>query len=224
MKKPLNYLLVLTLSLSFIACTKDKGEAAKTSEAEKVEQVAEAATYKVNSGASKVMWEGYKPTGTHNGTVNISEGSVEVKDEKVVGGEFTMNMNSITVLDQTGESKMKLEAHLKGTAAEQTDDFFNVKQFPTSKFEITKVVDLKGDPDANAMVYGNLTMKDKTNNVGFKANISISGNSVEVKTPKFNIDRTKWSVHYGSKSIFDNLGDNFINDELGLNITLAANK
>jgi hypothetical protein len=40
----------------------------------------------------------------------------------------------------------------------------------------------------------------------------------------FSIDRTKWGVNYGSKSIFDNLGDKFINDDIGLEIELHASK
>jgi polyisoprenoid-binding protein YceI len=97
-----------------------------------------------------------------------------------------------------------------------------VKKYPTAKFEITKVTDLAGNPDANSLVYGNLTMKDQTKQVSFKANIATDGKMVKVSAPKFTIDRTQWKVTYGSKSIFDNLKDKFINDEIGLQIELAA--
>jgi len=36
------------------------------------------------------------------------------------------------------------------------------------------------------------------------------------------IDRTKWDVNYGSKSLFDNLGDKFISDNIELQIELQA--
>ena len=65
-------------------------------------------------------------------------------------------------------------------------------------------------------------MKDQTKQVSFKANITTDGKMVKVSAPKFTIDRTQWKVTYGSKSIFDNLKDKFINDEIGLQIELAA--
>jgi hypothetical protein len=44
------------------------------------------------------------------------------------------------------------------------------------------------------------------------------------KTNQFFIDRVEWNVQYGSKTLFDNLQDNFINDEMGLMIYLEASK
>lgn len=224
MKKLFVLVFSAAMVLSFGACKKDKGESAKTNEAQEVSAVSGSATFQVNSGVSKIMWEGYKPTGTHNGTINISQGNIDVKDGKVVGGKFTIDMNSINVLDLQGEQKGYLEGHLKGSAEDNRDDFFNVSKYPTATFEITKVVDLKGNANANCMVYGNLTLKDQTQNIGVQANVNIVDNSLTVKTPKFNIDRTKWNVQYGSKSIFDNLGDKFINDEIGLQVDLMATK
>ena len=224
MKKPFFYLLAMLLTVSVISCKKDKGEAAKTGEKGDAIKVEAAASYKVNTAASKVLWEGYKPTGTHSGTVNVSEGAVDVVDGKVSAGSFMLDMTSISVLDLAGDEKAKLESHLKGMEDKNTDDFFNVSTYPTGKFEITKVVDLPNDPDANQMIYGNLTLKDQTHPIGFKAKTTVAGKAVTVSTPKFNINRTKWNIKYGSKTIFDNLGDKFINDEIGLTITLAANK
>jgi hypothetical protein len=40
----------------------------------------------------------------------------------------------------------------------------------------------------------------------------------------FTIDRTNWGVNYGSKSIFDNLGDKFISDDIQLTVKLQATK
>jgi hypothetical protein len=38
------------------------------------------------------------------------------------------------------------------------------------------------------------------------------------------IDRTQWNVVYGSKNIFKNLGDKFINDMVDLKIKVSAAK
>ena len=212
--------LMLAVAL-FTSCKNTSGDKAEVSDAAEV-KAAEGTSYAVDLANSKVLWEGSKPTGTHNGTVNISEGSVSVKDGKVTGGSFTLDMNSIVSLDQEGDMKANLEAHLRGTAEGKEDDFFNAPKFPTAKFEITKMTGLANNPDATHLVYGNLTMRDITHEVGFKAKIEVAGNNVSVSSPQFVIDRTKWDIKYGSKSIFDDLKDKFINDEIGLQVSLMA--
>lgn len=221
MKKILLNLIALNLLMGFIACKGPKGEdATVTGEGEASPQIGVA--YAVNTDNSMVNWEGTKPTGTHTGTVSLEEGTVYVKENKITAGEFTLDMNSITVTDLEGEWKDKLESHLKGTNEKQVDDFFNVQKYPVAKFEITKVTDLAGDANSNAMVYGNLTMKDVTQQVGFKANIMINNDGVSVVTPAFVINRTEWNIKFRSPSLYENLQDKAISDEIGLSIRLNA--
>ena len=40
---------------------------------------------KVNTAASKVEWIGRKVTGKHNGTINIKEGVLQIKDGILLG-------------------------------------------------------------------------------------------------------------------------------------------
>lgn len=225
MNKLTNTLMMFAMILlvgSMTSCKDSAGDKAGVSNKGEV-AAATGMTMAVDAAASKVMWQGTKPTGTHMGTVNVSGGSVSVKDGKVTGGNFTLDMTSITCTDLEGDSKAGLEGHLKGTAeAEKDDHFFNVKKYPTAKFEITKVTGLAGNAEANALVYGNLTMKDQTKQVSFKATITATDETVSVSAPKFTIDRTQWNVTYGSKSIFDDLKDKFVNDEIGLQIELSA--
>ncbi len=74
------------------------------------------------------------------------------------------------------------------------------------------------------MLQGNLTMKEETKNVEFPVSISLNGDTLELTSDSFVIDRTKWGVNYGSKSVFDSLEDKFINDEIELTINLKAYK
>ncbi|MBK9151610.1 MAG: YceI family protein [Saprospiraceae bacterium] len=216
--------LFVALSAMVVSCkNKVDGDAAGVGEAGDV-AAAMGDAYTTDATRAKIMWEGSKPTGKHNGTVNISEGTLYVKDGAVTGGSFTIDMNSIIVSDLQGEWKDKLEAHLKGTANEGKTDFFNVTQYPTGKFEITKITGLTDDSNANALVYGNLTLLDVTKEVSFKATISVSENTVVVNTPPFTINRTDWGIKYGSKTFFDNLKDNVIDDNIGLTINLEATK
>jgi polyisoprenoid-binding protein YceI len=221
--KKLFALMLFSGAVALFSCKESAGEKAEVSDAGQVEaQVGD--VLPVNAATSVINWEGTKPTGTHVGTINITEGSVIVNDGKVSGGSFNIDMNSIVTTDLDGDMKANLENHLKGFADGKEDHFFNVAKYPTAKFELTKVVSLDGDAEANSTVYGNLTIRDITKEIGFRANINANGDQVTVSTPQFTIDRTQWGVNYGSKSIFDNLGDKFVNDEIGLKINLQAGK
>ena len=45
-----------------------------------------------------------------------------------------------------------------------------------------------------------------------------------LESEPFTIDRTKWDVNYGSKSVFDNLGDKWVSDDMEITVKLVANK
>lgn len=218
-----NGLLIITAFLLVIAC-KPKGEKAEVTKAGAVKEAASSNTsYKVDLATSKVLWEGSKPGGKHTGTINIKDANLTVKDGNIDSGSFTLNMNSITVTDlKAGEGKEDLEGHLKGLVDGKEDHFFNVAQFPTATFEITKVSSLANNPEANALIYGNLTMKGKTQQVAFKAKSMIANGQIEVTTPPFTINRTQWGINFMSKSVFDDLKDKFVNDEISLQVALRG--
>ena len=213
--------LMLTVSM-FVACKNTKGEDAKVSDKVEKSSKVEGKTYTVASDVSKVMWEGSKPVGAHNGTVNVSEGTIIVDGDAIVGGSFTLDMNSITNLDLEGDKKAYLESHLKGLEDKNADDFFNVNKYPTAKYEITEVTKKEGDPAGNALVYGNLTLKDLTKSVAFTANVDMADGMVRVSTSQFKIDRTQWGIKYGSPTFFEGLKDKAINNDIGLKVSLVA--
>lgn len=169
--------------------------------------------YTVNPSESKVAWKGYKVTGEHEGTINLTAGTIEMDGDKLVGGEFTIDMTSITVTDLSGESKGKLEGHLK------SDDFFGVESHETATLTVTKA---KSKSDGYH-VTGDLTIKGITKPVEFVVVMSTENENM-VGRAKVTVDRSKYDVRYGSNSFFDNLGDKAIYDNFDLNIELAFNE
>lgn len=156
----------------------------------------------VNVKESNITWKGHKVTGSHEGTINLSEGLLVFEGENLVGGNFTIDMTSIAVTDlEAGSGKEKLEGHLK------SDDFFGVSNHKQAMFKINKV---DGD-----RVYGDLTIKGITKPATFQ--MIIKGDSA---TANFKINRTKYDIKYGSSSFFDNLKDKAIYDEFDLNVNL----
>ncbi len=214
-----NLFLVAMMAIAFTSC---KNNPEPTSDATEVAAEAVGVDYTVSPDAAKINWEGSKPTGTHNGSISISEGTLSVANGAVTAGNFTIDMKTITVLDLQGDEKGYLESHLIGTAKpEEADHFFNVAKYPTAKFEIVSVTPTSGQT-YNSDVKGNLTIRDITKEITIPANITVAADNVVVTTEQFMINRTEWGVNYGSKSIFDNLGDKFINDEIKLQIMVEA--
>ncbi|AXT19363.1 YceI family protein [Flavobacteriaceae bacterium AU392] len=169
-----------------------------------------ASEYIVDITASSIEWKGSKPTGTHNGTIKLSNGTFKAEGNAISSGTFTMDMSSL----KDADGNTRLEGHLK------SDDFFDIEKFPNAKFVVTGINNRTG----KTMLIGNLTIKDKTNAISFPITVKSNEDTVIITSETFIIDRSKWNVRYGSKSFFDNLGDKFISDEVELKINVVAKK
>lgn len=169
----------------------------------------------VDPQKSQITWLGEKVTGEHTGHIKIKDGSVELTDGKLSGGEFTIDMSTITCTDLEDEGyNQKLVGHLK------SEDFFGVEKHPVSKFEITSVTQKSGNEVA---IKGNLTIKGKTLPIEFPATVKTDGKTLNAEA-KIEVDRTKYDIRYGSGSFFDNLGDKTIDDIFTLTVNLVAKK
>ena len=162
----------------------------------------------VNKSASSIAWLAKKVTGEHNGTVGISAGALNVNGNKLIGGNFTIDLKTIKALDITDPGyNQKFIGHIT------SGDFFEVEKFPTASFVITKV--------AGNQVTGNLTVKGITKSITFPAEIAIKGGKVTAKA-NITIDRTDFNIKYGSKKFFDSIGDKAIYDDFALTVSLVS--
>ncbi|MFY1047231.1 YceI family protein [Chryseobacterium sp. GP-SGM7] len=164
--------------------------------------------------SSDVHWWGYKvaksEASSHDGTVKVKSGNMIMKGNELVGGDFVLDMNSITSTDLSGEYQGKLNGHLKN------GDFFEVEKFPTASFKITSVKK-NSDKVYNKLVTGNLTVKGKTNQVSFPAKVSYANGVVSLESNKFSWDRQKFDVAYKST-----MKDVFVKDEIDMTVKVSA--
>ncbi len=160
----------------------------------------------VKTEQSKVTWTAYKVTGSHYGRIALTEGGLEFDGDKLIGGDFVVDMTTINTQDLEGDSKGKLDGHLN------SDDFFSVATHKTSKLVFT---DVKSTGKNSYKVTGDLTIKGITKPVTF--DVSVYGSKA---TATLKVDRTNYDVKYGSGSFFDNLGDKAIYDEFDLVVDL----
>lgn len=162
---------------------------------------------KINLEASNIEWVGKKVTGAHNGSIKFIAGSLQFEGDKLKGGQFQVDMTSITVLDlQAGKGKEKLEGHLKN------DDFFGVDKHPNSTLVFKTI---KDNGSGNYTITADLTIKGITKPITF--DLAVSNGRARTS---FKVDRTKYDIKYGSGSFFDNLGDKAIYDDFELTVVL----
>lgn len=211
-----SYLLVLSIVLFAASCSNSPKNKIEGTDSQAIangsgEQLV------VDTQASSIHWVGTKPGGSHHGTIGIKEGSLAINGTDVASGSFIIDMNAIVDEDLTDQKMNEmLVNHLKSA------DFFDVEKYPTSSFAITKVEAVAGNDSITHRISGNLKMKDVDKNITFDAKITKEGDAYKAVTVPFTIDRTQWNVQYGSKSIFADLKDKFIDDNIELQITIIA--
>ena len=172
-------------------------------------------TVEVNTDASRLMWTGSKLTSSHQGEINLKSGALEIKDGKLVGGTFVIDMTSITCTDlKPQEGGDKLVKHLKA------EDFFGVDKHPESLLKITEAV--MSDNKEHYKIIADLTIKEITHSIVFSANVRIDNDAFLAKSI-IKFDRTKWDIKYNSSSFFD-VGDKMILDEIELKLFLLSEK
>ena len=160
----------------------------------------------IKAKESQINWVGKKVTGQHTGTIEIEEGNLTFKKNKLVGRSIVVNMNSIAVTDLTGNYKNKLEGHLK------SDDFFGTNEHKTATLVFTKVE----GKDGKYAITGDFTIKGITKSIQFELNVD-----GETATSSLVIDRTDFGIQYKSSSFFEGLKDKAIYDDFELEVKLA---
>ena len=140
----------------------------------------------------------------HNGFINFKKGHFIKTGDVITGGEFIIDMNSITNTDiKTKKANEGLVNHLKDP------DFFDVKKHPSAKLTIFKVEYFDNN---QVRINAKLTIKGITNPIKFNANLDYAKKSLKTK---FKINRKKWNVNYQSK-----MKDSPISDAIGFEVTL----
>ena len=196
----------LIIAIALISCsgsTEKKVE--ETTEAEPSNEVAEARSINVNLNESNVRWSG-SVIGMHShyGDISITEGILEMSGDMITGGNFTIDMTSITPTD-SGYSEDKTPDMLVGHLS--SGDFFLVDSFPTANFVI-KSADM-----SNGTVTGDLTVRGITNEETIE-NVSLDSES-GTANGELTIDRQAYDVAFKHP-----LKDVVISDNIELEISL----
>lgn len=249
MKLLKNSLLVAAIAMVAVACGKNDRETVDTGDAQDVSAM-EGTSLDVADG-TQIMWKGFKGLGeaviySHQGTVNMTEGSVTVNDGALVGGKFTFDLMTLDVTDDPEQFPEEKQAGLAGHLL--TTDFFGVfttnenheivdttEANATITFEITGVSEYtapaEGEGEKNEWstaapthnVTGNLTIKGISKSITFPAHVEVAEGSVSASA-KFFIDRQKWNITFmaGDAGVVEAGKDQFIKNEMGIGFDFTA--
>ena len=186
----MNRLYYFLLPMLLISCIgKYKSDAPKVTVSSSVEHnpEIEADTLIINLEKSKINWVATEMRGTkrRTGIISFKDGLFLSQSGEIVGGKFTVDMETMDVSDvptQEQVARKNLLNHLK------SNDFFNVTHYPISTLELTKVQKTKND---SLKISGNLTIREVTKHIEFYAyhkNDKFRAN--------FRFNRLDWNIAY----------------------------
>lgn len=207
MKKILGIVIIIIATIFIIrSFTNTPGEEVRTPsfEYEQQEQELQDVQYEVSSENSVLTWQGTGlPFGKrHWGNVVVSEGKVSVTGGDI-NGEVVFDMSTIT-----SEQGDMLNNDLKSS------NFFDVALYPTSRFVIT------GYAEGN--IYGNLTLKEVTKSISFPVFVIQNEDTLTI-TGETIINRLDWGIEFRSGTIFGDIGNQLVHDNVTIQIELVAN-
>ena len=181
------YFLLPLLVLSCI--DKHKSDAPKVTVKPAVEHnlEIEADTLVLNLEKSKINWVATEMRGIkrRTGIISFKDGFFLIRNGEIVGGKFTVDMETMDVTDVPLHEKIarkNLLNHLK------SNDFFNVINYPYSTLELTSTHHIKND---SLKVSGNLTIRGVTKNIEFFAHQK-GDNFITT----FTFNRLDWNIAY----------------------------
>ena len=193
MNKSFIYLTAAVAGMAMASCGSNATEAGAADST--LSATEGSSTFNIST-ESVVGWKGTKVVGmgSHAGTIGITEGTLSLENGNLTAGSVTIDMKNIVVTDSMpDEYKQQLIGHFSA------NDFFNVEQFPTAKFEITGS-EAKADGDYTHVVSGNLTLRDSTKNISFPATVSVDENGLSAVGTAV-INRLDWGVNYDKEKM-----------------------
>ncbi len=162
-------------------------------------------TYELDTSKSIIKWKGSYSFnfGEHPGIVQFESGELYTVNNKITGGDFTIDMT--TIADDPEIDHQSPIKHLRN------EDFFHVAKFPKARLVFKDVLYLE---ERNMHeITAELTIKGITKSQKFYATADEQTKTIKTK---LKIDRTRWGIIYNHK-----LKDNAISDAIEFDVLLV---
>lgn len=203
----LGFLSFVFASALFVACGGNAEKSADTETETTEPEVAEKVEMTVDAEASEVMWKGTMlGIKSHYGRIQIAEGNVALEGDKVVGGEFTIDMSTIAPMD-TNYNEEQTPSMLIGHLS--SPDFFAVDSFPQAHFMITEVM---GDKAKGKLTVRGTEGEETVENI----QVMEEGGAKKI-TGTLTFDRKKYDVAWDSP-----MKEAVLSDDIEIEVELTA--
>ena len=106
------------------------------------------ATFIIDTADSKIRFTGHGVGKNHPGDFRLSSGTLAIANNQITGGNFTINIKSLDLVEEGEKFDTKLRPHL------MSGDFFEAEKFGEAKFEITEVKAYDPTDDDSSVVEG----------------------------------------------------------------------
>lgn len=167
--------------------------------------------FSLDLAESRCEWTGRNLLNKHAGTVAFSSGYLDFENGTLSGGEIVLDLKAMVCADLEGsELHQVLIDHL------QSDDFFDVKNFPQAS------VSIEGFSEGKTTAQ--VTIKGKTHPATIRTREGLNEEGLPVAQATCAIDRTKWGVLYGSKKFFHKLAGHLVHDEIELDLRIVTKR
>lgn len=220
------------LTVGVLAClaacsSKENAPDAVTGKAQTVAKTdTSAAEYGIDTLNSVVEWTGHKVVGgSHSGTFRLKAGKLAVEHDNVVGGTFTIDINSLAIKNMEGAEVDKLRKHLLSA------DFFNSPKHPLATVDIVSVAPFSAisqtmhqneavteNPTHNMVL--NLTLNDSVKAVSFPVKLTTTKNTMQAEA-RFNMNRMLWGLRYGTDK---SLGDKMLREDVLIHFVVKGQR
>ena len=211
----INY-LIMGLLLIPGCSTKDKSSSKKSKALNVNEIKLNAGDYNAIEDSSEVLWECKWLGGArHDGSVQLVSGSINISETSEVNGRFIVDLNLMKCFDLTNEGANRtLIRHLK------SDDFFDVANYPEAMLDLISGKNISGNQFEFS---GKLTIKGRSHPITFTGTVIENNLSYDTNL-RLIFDRSKYDVRYRSASLFSDLGDRIIADDVKLTVKAKFKK
>ena len=163
--------------------------------------------YELDLAASEIRFLGKNSLigKKHAGSIKFSKGYITLQDTAIYASELTIDMNSLSGKDfEDEESRQNFERDLKNP------DFFDVAKYPTATIKLIS----SNDRIYRVKIQSEVTIKGITKELELNVVLGASGDDGLKASGSTVLNRTDFGINYGSGTIFDNLGDNIIDDNV----------